>query len=110
LDFELVSPDELLEQFVMALLYFLMGGENWYNSIGFLLALSVCMWRTEFSSGVGSNPIGCPGMLPVLSRYVSWPTICMASYQASWVFSPISKISTSEIIKYPDSSIPSWVD
>jgi hypothetical protein len=45
LDFELGSPDELFERFVMALLYFSMGGETWDNSFGFLSASSVCMWN-----------------------------------------------------------------
>jgi hypothetical protein len=42
LDFEHVPPDELLERFVMVLLHFSTGGENWKNSSGFLSSLSVC--------------------------------------------------------------------
>jgi hypothetical protein len=45
LDFDLVPPDELSEQFLMALLYFSTAGENWDNSVGFLLASSVCSWN-----------------------------------------------------------------
>jgi hypothetical protein len=40
-----VSPDKLLEQFVMALLYFSMGGENWDDLSKFLSASSVCIWN-----------------------------------------------------------------
>jgi hypothetical protein len=60
LDFELVSTDELLERFIMALLYFSMGGDNWANSFGFLSASSVCMWE-EYSpfvyGGVRCDPM-----------------------------------------------------
>jgi hypothetical protein len=45
LDFELVPPDELLERFVVALLYFSMRGENWVDSFGFLSPSSVCWWN-----------------------------------------------------------------
>jgi hypothetical protein len=56
LDFELVTPTELLERFVMALLYFSTGGENWTSSSGsdlsgFFSAMSVCSW-----DGVGCDP------------------------------------------------------
>ena len=45
LDFELVSTDEVLEQFVLALLYFSTKGENWGDSSGFLSASSICSWK-----------------------------------------------------------------
>jgi hypothetical protein len=62
LDFELVPPDELLERFVVALLYFSMRGESWVDSFGFRSASSVCMWN-EYNDvygvhfGVRSDPM-----------------------------------------------------
>jgi hypothetical protein len=60
LDFYFVPPDELLERFVMVLLYFSMGGENWDDSSGFLSAVSVCGWIgvvCEFDDGVLRDPM-----------------------------------------------------
>jgi hypothetical protein len=51
LDFELVSLDELLERFVMALLYISTGGETLADLAGFLSAMPVCRWN-----GVGCDP------------------------------------------------------
>jgi hypothetical protein len=56
LNFELVTPTELLERFVLALLYFSTGGENWADKTGsdisgFFSAMSVCSWN-----GVGCDP------------------------------------------------------
>jgi hypothetical protein len=51
LDFELVSLDDLLERFVMALLYFSTGGEDWADSSEFVSAMPVCSWN-----GVSCDP------------------------------------------------------
>jgi hypothetical protein len=45
LDFEGVSPAELLERFIMVLLYFSTGGDKWSNSIKFLSNSSACEWE-----------------------------------------------------------------
>jgi hypothetical protein len=63
LDFELVSTDELLERFIMALLYFSMGGENWYDSFGFLLGSPVCMWMNEYEDGTFDGGVRCDPMV-----------------------------------------------
>jgi hypothetical protein len=44
LDFMLVPPDELLQRFIIALLYFSTAGETWDDSEAFLSASSVCSW------------------------------------------------------------------
>jgi hypothetical protein len=73
LDFELVSPDELLERFVMALLYFSTGGENWADpfstggenwaeSIGLLSNTSVCSWN-EYSDNLFHSGVLCDPMV-----------------------------------------------
>jgi hypothetical protein len=55
LDFELiVSPERLLERFVIELLYFSTGGESWADSLGFLSASPVCRWN-EVEKGVVCN-------------------------------------------------------
>jgi hypothetical protein len=60
LDFEHdLHPDELLERFVMALLYFSMGGENWHDSFGFLSGFPVCMWN-EYADDMYND--GVPGV------------------------------------------------
>jgi hypothetical protein len=63
LDFEHGPPDELLERFVMALLYFSMGGETWDNSFGFLSASSVCMWMNESNDGSSTYGVLCDPMV-----------------------------------------------
>jgi hypothetical protein len=63
LDFELVSSDDLLERFVMALLYFSTGGEDWADSSGFLSALSVCSWNEYSDSGSLNFGVLCDPMI-----------------------------------------------
>jgi hypothetical protein len=59
LDFDLVTPTELLDRFVMALLYFSTGGENWADSSMLLSASSLCSWKAIVcdSSVVDSYPM-----------------------------------------------------
>jgi hypothetical protein len=59
LDFERVSPDEVLERFVIALLYFSTGSENLYDPAAVLLRSSVCDWERVVCNQtvVESSPI-----------------------------------------------------
>jgi hypothetical protein len=61
LDLDLVSTNELLERFIIALLYFSTGGKkNLDDSSGFLSAVSVCGWIgvvCEFDDGVLFDPM-----------------------------------------------------
>jgi hypothetical protein len=54
LNFQLLpsKEDELLERYVIALLYFSTGGDNWDDSSEFLSAFSVCSWN-----GVECDPL-----------------------------------------------------
>jgi hypothetical protein len=63
LDFELVPPDEVLERFVMALLYFSLGGENWNDSFGFLSSSSACAWRNDWNDGQFNSGVRCDPMV-----------------------------------------------
>jgi hypothetical protein len=63
LDFELVPSDELLERFVVSLLYFSTGGETWNDSFGFLSNLSACAWRYENNDGSFRYGVRCDPMV-----------------------------------------------
>jgi hypothetical protein len=39
-----LSPNQLLERYILAVLYWAMGGPNWTQSEGFLSDLPVCEW------------------------------------------------------------------
>jgi hypothetical protein len=68
LDFGIVSTDELLERYVMAILYFSMGGENWENTFGFLSGSSVCMWN-EYEGATLSGGVRCDPMVVEIELY-----------------------------------------
>jgi hypothetical protein len=59
LDYEHVSPDELLERFLIALLYFSIASENLYGSAAVLSGLPVCSWQSVVCNQtvVESSPI-----------------------------------------------------
>jgi hypothetical protein len=87
----------------VAHLYFSLGGENWDDSLEFLSALSVCMWRKEyfrFVLGVGCDPMvyTCRG------DYFAWP----ASNRVGSLIAQIANTGICLTIYAP--SLANWVD
>jgi hypothetical protein len=78
LDFELVSPDELLERFVTALLYFSMGARTGTIRWGFFRLLPCVVGIEAISELVAASQC--------LLRFICTTTICTAIFQPSWVF------------------------
>ena len=57
LSIKTTDPSILIERYVISLIYFSTGGENWSNQFNFLDKNSVCSWH-EGDEGIGCNDMG----------------------------------------------------
>ena len=57
LSIKTTDPSILTERYVVSLIYFSTGGENWSNQFNFLDKNSVCLWSEE-DEGIGCNDMG----------------------------------------------------